>query len=218
MHTFVSIPGAHENPPAEGLLGAERRTGCPCLSAPALCWGRKTRGDRWTLHVTRGVCVSHQGAPPRGDTELTEAPRGGKPGGNLENKQAGPRPRGRKTPTCVGNIPAANVARGGERRSCGRAGSQRTQCLWTGARVRGGFIVQEGLCEPGFSPAHGRCSADTSRMKPEVCLGPGPLTRALQFTTSNAHHSLWRARSGLRPILQLGEVKLSEVTTAGGGS
>lgn len=73
-------------------------------------------------------------------------------------------------------------------------------------------MVQEGLCEPRFSPAQGRCSADTSRMKPEVCLGPGPLTRALQFTTSNAHHSLWRARSGLRPILQLGEVKLSEVT------
>lgn len=105
MHTFVSIPGAHENPPAEGLLGAERRTGCPCLSEPALCWGRKTRGDRWTLHVTRGVCVSHQGAPPRGDTELTEAPRGGKPGGNLENKQAGPRPRGRKTPSASGTFP-----------------------------------------------------------------------------------------------------------------
>ena len=218
MHTSVSIPEAHENPHAEGLLSAKHRIGCSLpLRACTLLGEEDTRGQVDAACDNRCLALPSGEAQLRGDTELTDAPRGGKPGGNPENKQAEPRPRGRKTPTCVGNIPAASVARGGEQKSCGRAGVTAHSVPLDWNRCEGASSCRKG-CEPGFSPARRRCSADTSRMKPLVCLGPGPLNPTLQFTTSNTHHSLWRAPSGLRPTLQLAEVKLSKVTTAGGGS
>lgn len=74
------------------------------------------RAPYWVFTASQSLLSAGE-APLRGDAELTEALRGGKQRANLENKQPEPRPRGRKTSTCVGNIPEASVARGGERRS-----------------------------------------------------------------------------------------------------